>query len=141
MVTPITKPSREQRIRDEFARVGPMSTRAFAQHCLTYGIWSAEERDEFELAKAQAEVRKALKGRDEHGLPFAGRTTTTEEGSGVWAVRQAWLFEDYELNISELAKQRDTLHWEATGLADECRDRYGRAPAITWPGDVSQAAD
>ncbi len=81
---------------------------------------------------AQALVRRALTATDKRGLPFAGPTSDrSEEGSPLWCQRALWSFEDYALNIRERTAQRDECHRNAWLLAEECRQRYGRAPEIS----------
>lgn len=134
--------SRDQRIRDEFVRVGPMSTNAFAHHLVAVGFYSDEDLVTMHIRAIQAEARKALKQPDEAGLPFAGQTTKEDDGGTiVWMMRQLWDFDDYSLNVKELVGQRDTLHWQAARLADECRDRFGHAPTVPPIGGLSMVAD
>lgn len=131
--------SRDSRILEEFKRIGGgMSTSAFARHLMSMtDIFSFDERERWELHGAQAAVRESLRKRDGSGLPSAGQTTAKDEtGAPVWTVRQEWLFADYELNVRDLAKQRDTLHDEAVKLADECEGRYGQRPFVGFPGEM-----
>ncbi len=125
-------------LRAEFVRVGGgMTTAAFARHCLDEGIFAEEEREAFELRAAQHIVRKALHGDDASGLPFAGPTRELDPftGSPLWVRRDLWSYEDYAVNVDELRTQRDTMHWRAVRLAEECRARYGRAPRVGFPVD------
>jgi hypothetical protein len=151
MLTTMPMKSRDQRIRDEFAKVGPMSVPAFARHCVEVGIWAEHELSQFAITTVQGFIRVALKAPDRSGLPFAGQTvaradddTETEEGDAdpedqpvrrakVWAQRSFWNYEDYDLNIREAVAQRDILHFHATDMADECHARFGRAPLIVNP--------
>lgn len=151
MLTTMPLKSRDQRIRDEFIAVGPMSVPEFARHCIDVGIYEEHDLTQFALVTVQGQIRTALKAPDKSGLPFAGQTTAkaeisdAEEGdldeeqiatpnrAKVWAQRSFWAYEDYALNIREAIVQRDTLHFHATDLADECRTRFGRAPLITNP--------
>lgn len=136
------KTSRDQRIREEFDAVGgSMTTVLFAQHCINAGVWKQDELDRFALSHAQSEVRRALKKADGAGLPFAGQTHAIEDGAHLWTQRKLWVYEDYAINVAELVTQRDTMHWQALALADECRDRYGHAPMVDLPGTEARAAD
>lgn len=144
MLTPFPEKSLDQRIRNEFELIGgSIATAPFVHHCREAGIWSDDEWDGLAFREAQAAVRRALKAPDRQGLPFAGQTAEKEEdGAGhVWRQRKLWFFADYETNIAELKRQRDSCHWTAVALADECRDRFGRSPEVGFPGDVSRAAD
>lgn len=129
--------ARDVRIRAEFEQVGgSMGTNEFARHCVDSGIWESHELERIQLAGVQSEIRKALKKADATGLPFAGPTAETDgEGAPVWKQRTFWEFADYESNVRELIAQRDVLHLEALALAEECRRRYGRAPAIAGLDD------
>lgn len=135
------KKSRETLLREEFAAVGPMTTQAFARHCIDMGFWDEDELTRFALSHAQSEIRKALNTPDASGLRFAGPTTNTEDGAPLWSQRALWRFEDYTLNCGDLVRQRDALHDEAVKLARECRDRFGVAPDIDWPTGSLFAAD
>lgn len=134
--------SKQQMIRDEFERVGPMTTQAFARHCIDVGIWDADEIGAFAVRAAQAQIRLALKAPDATGLPFAGPTMArgdaeeeaeSEEPGGAsrWAQRSFWAYDDYALNIREAIKQRNILDFHARELANECRDRFGIAPDVS----------
>lgn len=129
--------SLDRRIREEFETVGGgMSTAAFAEHCIEAGVWTDEEIEAFTLRSAQSEVRRALKKPDVFGLPFAGKTTESDEETGapVWQQRTFWTYDDYAMNIHDLIAQRDTLHHEAHHLASECNAKFGKAPSIHEPG-------
>lgn len=156
MLTPMPMLSREQRIRDEFERVGPMTIPAFARHCLSIGIWAEHEIAGFALTTVEGKIRQALKAPDTSGLPYAGPTNprdddeaADEDESGSkaqpWRTRPLWNFDDYVLNIAEGIKQRDAIHFHIVDLADECRGRFGRAPLIVDPqrpgGRKHHAAD
>lgn len=144
MLTPFPEKSHEQRIREEFERVGgSTATAPFVHHCRDVGIWSDEEWHALAFREAQSAVRRALKTPDAQGLPFAGQTAEREEGESghVWRQRNLWQFVDYETNIAEHVRQRDSNHWTAVLLADECRARYGRSPDVGFPGDHASAAD
>lgn len=125
------KESRGKRIRELFGDAGgAMGTAEFVRLCDHHGIWSLEDDQRILFRGKQAEVRRELKVSLD-GLPFAGITSEQdEEGAPIWQQRQLWAFVDYELNIRELVSQRDVLHSEARKLSVECRERYGRAPAI-----------
>lgn len=129
--------SRGQRIRDEFARAGAgMSTASFAQHCITWGVWTVEELDQFTLKAAQAEVRKELKVLDAKGLPFAGKTTETDEtGAPVWSQRTYWTVDDYGVNIAEYDTQIGTLSRQREAMKSECVERYGVLPFARTAAD------
>lgn len=145
MLTPMPMLSRDERIRQEFERVGPMSMNRFALHCLSAGIWPDHEVSRFAVNAAQAICRKALKHPDASGLPFAGQTTIRDEADSEgtdgesekaplqWAQRSFWGYDDYALNIQEGLIQRDAIHFHVIDLADECRGRFGRAPLINDP--------
>lgn len=151
MLTTMPMKSRDQRIRDEFVKVGPMTVPAFSLHCIDVGIYAEHELTQYALATVQGHIRTALKAPDKSGLPFAGQTVAraeedveNEEGddespeqpvsrANLWAQRSFWGYEDYALNIREAIAQRDTLHFHAVDLASECHDRFGRAPLIVNP--------
>jgi hypothetical protein len=57
------------------------------------------------------------------GLPFAGPTTKRDSSGVIWAMREAWTFEDYCLNYRQ-ARLVDTK----ARLAHECELRYGSQP-------------
>lgn len=120
---------RDRRIRELFSdHGGEMSTVDFAQVCIDEGVWSEWELKRMVLRNAQEEIRRALRTKDQGGLPFAGPTTTrTDDGAPVWRMRQGWLFEDYSQNIREHIAQRDEAHAVALKLATECAARYGTA--------------
>lgn len=132
--------SREDRMRALFESSGGMSTAAFTQRCRDEGIWDDDEWESLAFRQAQNEVRRALKKLDNVGLPFAGQTTITDDdGAVVWMTRRMWSFEDYAVNINELVEQRDRCHDAAVALADECRNRHGRAPSLARR-DIDEAA-
>lgn len=144
MLTPFPEKSVDQRIREEFERVGgSTATAPFVHHCRDAGVWSDDEWEALAFREAQANVRRALKAPDAQGLPFAGQTAERDEESkgNVWRQRGMWLYADYETNIAEHVGQRDANHWTAVALANECRARYGRSPDVGFPGDHSAAAD
>lgn len=123
--------SREQRIRDLFREVGgSMTTSRFAAVSVQRGIWSQSELTRFQHQAIQALVRRALRGLDSTGLPFAGMTVERDEDSGapVWCQRTLWDYVDYQLNIKELDDQTDKLQVIAAGLRRECELRYGQVP-------------
>lgn len=123
----------DQRIRDEFDAVGGgMTTSQFAAHCIDAGVWSDDEITSGTLRWAQSEVRSALKKPDAFGLPFAGKTATTdlETKAPVWRQRTYWEYQDYALNIGELVSERDVLHQNALMLQSECRSKFGKAPSV-----------
>lgn len=122
---------REIRIREHFEALGgAMPMNQFALELVDAGIYSDEDLRMYGLRAVQAEARRALRKRDEAGLPFAGQTITTEGGAHIWMQRPLWSFEDYELNISELIAQRDECHAIAIKMASECEEKFGRAPSI-----------
>lgn len=144
MLTTFPEKSLDQRIRDEFERVGSTTATApFVHHCREAGVWSDDEWETLAFREAQAVVRRALKAVDESGLQFAGQTSEKDEeaGGAIWKQRALWVYADYAINISEHIRQRDSNHWAAVALADECRMRYGQAPDVGFAGDVSLAAD
>lgn len=144
MLTPFPEKSLDQRIRDEFERVGgSVATAPFVHHCHDAGIWSDDEWESLAFREAQSAVRRALHAPDNQGLPFAGQTAETHgnDVGHVWKQRRLWLYPDYETNISDLRRQRDSCHRTAVALADECHARFGRAPDVGFPSDAAQAAD
>lgn len=124
--------SREESIRNLFREFGgSMSTNSFAEKCVDSGIYTDGELRSFGLRHVQAEVRRALKHADANGLPFAGQTAECEEGGAhVWKIRQAWLFEDYELNVRDLMAQATSLRINAYKLMAECEEIHGRRPSV-----------
>jgi hypothetical protein len=142
---PFPEKSRDQRIRDEFVAVGgSMGTNRFARHCISAGIWFDDELEALQVKAVQSKIRDALRVADASGLPFAGQTTRTEEDderAPVWMQRHLWDYGDYALNIGERVKQRDSLHYEAIGLHDECLARFGRAPSLDGEMFGQSAAD
>lgn len=140
--TPIE--SEERRVRKFFAESGgAMSTAAFARLALSRGVWTEQELDRFTLQSAQARIRRYLKKPDASGLPFAGQTVDHDESDApIWKQRFLWDFEDYTLNVKELASQLNQRYWSAIGLINECRDRYGRVPDVRLldNGDAEKSA-
>lgn len=127
----VPEKSREQRVRDLFAEVGgSMTTARLAVVSVDRGIWTQRELAKFRYQAIQAFVRRALRGLDMTGLPFAGMTVERDEETNapVWCQRTLWELVDYELNIKELEDQRAKLQTVAVGLRKECELRYGKAP-------------
>jgi hypothetical protein len=123
---------------------GPVSTRMLARRCLDAGVFDEEWRESAVVRAAQEECRGVLKGCDIHGLPFAGKTSgSDDDGAPLWVQREMWDFDTYALNITEYANQRDRNHEKALLLRDECRRKFGRAPSISGldgVGEVGGAA-
>ena len=109
----------------------PLSTRSLAHRCIEAGVFPDEWLESAAIRAVQTECRDALKTSDIRGLPFAGKTVRTDEdGSPLWAQRDVWDYATYEINIVEHATQARQNIDKAALLADECRGRYGRAPAV-----------
>jgi hypothetical protein len=124
--------SEERRVRKFFEQIGgAMSTAAFARLAIERGVWTQQELDRFNVQAAQARIRRYLKKPDASGLPFAGQTVEHDESDApIWKQRFLWDFEDYDLNVRELASQVNQRYWNAIGLINECRARYGRVPEV-----------
>lgn len=127
-------------IRRVFADVGPVSTRTLARKCIDADVFDAAWLESATVRAVQRECRKALRETDGIGLPFAGKTTETDDdGSPVWAQRELWDRETYYLNIEQHIDQRDRNHDRAVLLHNECLRKYGEAPDISGlAGVVSQ---
>lgn len=119
-------------ILDVFRSAGePLSTRTLALRCISEGVFPEDWQANALVRAAQEECRSVLKGCDIHGLPFAGKTTLSDDdGAPLWVQRDLWDFDTYALNIGEYLRQRDQNHEKALLLRNECRSRFGRAPAI-----------
>lgn len=129
---PVPIESEERRIRKFFEDVGGgLSTATFARLAIEHGVWTEWELDRFRLQAAQARIRRHLKKPDASGLPFAGQTVDHDDsGAPIWLQRSFWSFDDYDLNVRELASQVNQRYWSAIGLMEECRERFGRAPDV-----------
>jgi hypothetical protein len=124
---------------------GPVSTRMLAHRCLDAGVFDQEWQESAVIRAAQEECRGVLKGCDIHGLPIAGKTAETDDtGAPLWVQRELWDYDTYALNIGEYANQRDRNHEKALLLRNECRRKFGRAPAVSGldgAGGIEGAAD
>ena len=110
----------------------PLSTRALAKRCIEGGVFPDEWMQGAAVRAAQEECRGVLKDCDINGLPFAGKTSLKdEEGAPLWVQREMWDYATYALNIAQYMDKRDQNHRKALLLQDDCRKRFGRAPAIT----------
>lgn len=109
----------------------PLSTRTLARRCIEEGVFPEDWQANALVRAAQEECRSVLKGCDIHGLPFAGKTSRSDDGGApLWVQREMWDFETYALNIEEYLRQRDQNHEKALLLRNECQSRFGRTPEI-----------
>lgn len=105
------------------------SIREHARKCLDAGVWDADQTYRLAIRGAQSEVRKALKVRDELGLPMFGQTTErNEQAEVIWRQRSLWTVEDYRLNIAERRMQAEACTIEADKLRAEAIAVYGVDP-------------
>lgn len=126
----------EQSYHDEILRVfreagEPIPTRVLAHRCVEAGVFPSDWLESAAIRAVQNVCREALKTSDIHGLPFAGRTTMSDDdGSPLWAQRELWDYETYAINIAEHEGQARANIKKARLLADECREKFGRSPSV-----------
>ena len=116
-----------KRIQEALQVRGQGSAKTLARWCLNSGVFEDEDIAKAEVDWATRIVREALREHDSSGLPFAGQTSIKDEDGGrVWAQRELWKAEDYEVNIHEHIRNRDANHLIAQKLQRECHERHGK---------------
>lgn len=135
---------REAAIRRMFMQMGPEGATAeqLAQACLHAGFWSGDEVESLAIDGAKEQVRRALRARDESGLPWAGPTQDrrdTPNGAPIWRRRPFWTYQDYERIVGQLLAARQLSHDQARVLAQEARFRFPDSPAIRLGGIAAWA--
>lgn len=120
---------RDEIIRREFEKLGGgLSSRIFAQHLITSGVFEEEWLEDAAIAKVQTEIRRVLKAPDKAGIPFAAAI-----GRGASAVWKQLGFMDYpEMAqvIADLAQDVSHDYSQLVKVRDFCQSRFGRAPEI-----------
>lgn len=123
---------REQRIRKVFEDNGSaMSVPALARACVDSDVFTPDEMKLIAMKEIGNICRRALRVKDDGGLPSVGATTETDEdGAPVWKARQGWLFPEYEMHVASHIGQRNEDHLVALKLAAEAEARFRMKIAI-----------
>jgi hypothetical protein len=117
-------------IRDLFIHDlgGVVSMHMLAEQAIARGVFPDNMLAGFSKAGAAAWCRKALKQKDETGLPLAKPLT-----SGDGAVWKQWLLMTYEEAAAAIERDASSVvadYRELRVLYNDCKQRFGRAPEI-----------
>ena len=130
------------------AEKGGMSFESWAREVISEGAFDAEYRARSLLRTVQRDLSQyAKQQKDSAGLPRIGPTAAKDEdGKRVVQLRQYWMFDDYQYNISDRLTMAAGNIVAANALADECEQRCGirptleRLPELDYGDEVDLAA-